>query len=201
MLTRYRLLSIAAIGGILYVAIFFLQHRVLISYRETMDRERIVVGENDDFLPDAYGLKHADYPYIDWTRGYNVIFSRITEIFDGDTVRDSEGRVIRFLGVNAPEVAHPGMGLKESQKGGDEAKKYAENKIMNQQVLLFVSDEEKRGYYGRILALIFYREKEDWVCLNWQMLSFGLAEPYIFRSDGMIKKEQWLAAWNSKARD
>jgi endonuclease YncB( thermonuclease family) len=126
---------------------------------------------------DANGSKHfsdrpvADAKTIDIKPGYD--FYRIKTVYDGDTVVLEDGRKIRLLGINTPEVRHRD---KQADAGGDEAKRWLADKLKNAKVRLEVG-VEKTDKYGRMLAHLFTEKKEH---INLQLVAEGLAAVSIY---------------------
>ncbi|WP_333873203.1 thermonuclease family protein [Methylobacter sp.] len=126
---------------------------------------------------DANGSKHfsdrpaADAKKIDIKPGYD--FYGVKTIFDGDTVVLEDGRKIRLLGINTPEVQHRD---KQADAGGDEAKRWLADKLKNTKVRL-ETGTEKTDKYGRTLAHLFTEKKEH---INLQLVAAGLAAISIY---------------------
>lgn len=126
---------------------------------------------------DAKGSKHfsdrpvADAKKIDIKPGYD--FYKVKIVYDGDTVVLEDGRKIRFLGINTPEVQHRD---KPADAGGDEAKRWLTDKLKNAKVRLEVGVEET-DKYDRILAHLFTEQKEH---INLQLVAAGLASVSIY---------------------
>ena len=72
-------------------------------------------------------------------------------INDGDTVVLSDGRHVRYIGINAPEIAHDNQ---KAEAFGYEAKQYNQSLVRSKKVRLEF-DKEKYDRYGRLLAYIF----------------------------------------------
>jgi len=129
---------------------------------------------------DANGSKHfSDRPVVDAKKvdikpGYD--FYRVKTVYDGDTVVLEDGRKIRFLGINTPEVQHRD---KQADAGGDEAKRWLIDKLKNTKVRLEVGTE-KTDKYGRTLAHLFTEKKEH---INLQLVAAGLAAVSIYPPD------------------
>ncbi|MGZ4981330.1 MAG: thermonuclease family protein [Methylobacter sp.] len=108
---------------------------------------------------DAQGSKHfsdrpvADAKIVDIKPGYG--FYTVKTVYDGDTVVLEDGRKIRLLGINTPEVQHRG---KLADAGGDEAKQWLTDKLKNTKVRL-EAGVEKTDKYGRTLAHLFTEKK------------------------------------------
>ncbi len=121
---------------------------------------------------DADGKKHfSDKPHqnaqvlqIDAGYSYYVV----KKVFDGDTVLLSNGKKVRFLGVNTPEVEGRN---KSVQAGGEEARQWLIQKLKNKKVRL-EPDVEKKDKYNRLLAHLFTEEKEH---INLELVKNGLA--------------------------
>lgn len=109
---------------------------------------------------------HSQAKIIDIKPGYG--YYRVVKVYDGDTVVLSDGRKVRLLGINTPEVRHKD---KAADAGGDEAKQWLKNKLENKKVRL-VADAENADKYGRTLAHLFTEAKEH---INLQLVEAGLA--------------------------
>ena len=139
---------------------------------------------------DADGNKHfSDRPnpeakILDVKPGYG--YYRIAKVYDGDTVLLSDGRKIRLLGINTPEVSHKD---KKADAGGNEAKQWLISKLESNKVRL-VTDVEKTDKYGRILAHLFTETKEH---INLQLVEAGLAEVTIYPPN-LLYAEQLIKA-------
>lgn len=126
---------------------------------------------------DADGKKHfsdrpvADAKKIDIKPGYD--FFKVKTVYDGDTVELEDGRKIRFLGINTPEVQHRD---KQADAGGDEAKRWLIDALKNSKVRLEIS-AEKTDKYGRTLAHLFTENKQH---INLQLVEAGLAAVSIY---------------------
>jgi micrococcal nuclease len=129
---------------------------------------------------DANGNKHfsdrsvADAKKLDIKPGY--VFFRVKTVYDGDTLVLEDGRKIRFLGINTPEVQHRD---KLADAGGDEAKRWLIDKLKNTKVRLEIG-AEKTDKYGRTLAHLFTEKKEH---INLQLVEAGLAAVNIYPSE------------------
>jgi micrococcal nuclease len=135
---------------------------------------------------DASGSKHfsdrpvADAKIIDDAKivdikpGYD--FYRVKAVYDGDTIVLEDGRKIRFLGINTPEVQH---GDKLADAGGDDAKRWLIDKLKNTKVRLEVGTETT-DKYGRTLAHLFTEKKEH---INLQLVEAGLAAVSIYSNE------------------
>jgi micrococcal nuclease len=96
--------------------------------------------------------------------------ANVTWVDDGDTVVLADGRRVRYIGINAPEIAHARDGPPGEPYGTD-ALIYNRMLVKNKTVRL-VTDREKRDHYGRWLAYVFL---SDNTFVNLEMLEMGYA--------------------------
>ena len=89
---------------------------------------------------------------------------------DGDTILLADNRRIRYIGIDAPEIAHPKYG-KKSEPFGRAALKHNMQLVKGKKVRL-VFDAEKRDRYGRLLAYVFLK---NGMMVNEEMLRSGYA--------------------------
>ena len=135
---------------------------------------------------DAKGNEHfsdRSYPdakIVNINPGYD--FYTVKTVYDGDTVLLEDGRKIRFLGINAPEVQHRD---KMADAGGEDAKAWLINKLQGAKVRL-ESDFEETDKYGRTLAYLFTEKKEH---INVSLVKAGLAAMSIYPPNLLYVKE------------
>lgn len=126
---------------------------------------------------DSQGQKH----YSDQVRqgaelirlkpGYS--YYTVKKVYDGDTVLLTDGRKVRFLSVNTPEVEGRN---KLEEAGGETAKRWLTEKLTGKKVRLEF-DQERKDKYGRTLAYIFTEENEH---INLTLVRLGLAAINIY---------------------
>ncbi|MBA3018454.1 MAG: thermonuclease family protein [Proteobacteria bacterium] len=87
---------------------------------------------------------------------------------DGDTIVLIDGRRVRYIGINAPEIDHKD---KKAEPCGYSAKNYNKNMVLSKKVRLEF-DREKHDQYGRLLAYVFL---EDGTFVNEVMIKNGYA--------------------------
>lgn len=92
----------------------------------------------------------------------------VEKVFDGDTILLSNGRKVRFLGINTPEVAGRN---KQAEAGGEQAKQWLKAQLEGKKVAL-EPDVEREDAYHRLLAHVFTEEKQH---LNLVLVEQGLA--------------------------
>ena len=89
-------------------------------------------------------------------------------VSDGDTIVLSNGQHVRYVGINAPEIAHDNH---KAEVFGYAAKKYNQSLVRLKKVRLEF-DKEKHDRYGRLLAYIFLL---DGTLINKKMIEKGYA--------------------------
>ena len=114
----------------------------------------------------------------------------VVKVHDGDTITlKTEFRdfnfPLRFLGIDAPEM----------NAGGDVARDWLKNKILNESVQILIDKYNRVGKYGRLLGRVIYRGMD----VGEEEIAQGLAFPFSRRREGeipSINKEfnikQWL---------
>ena len=100
-------------------------------------------------------------------------FHIVRWVDDGDTVVLSDGRRVRYTGVNAPEVAHED---EPAERFGPEARAFNRKLVFEKKVRLQF-DREKQDRYGRVLAYVFL---QDGAFVNAALVKGGYAH-YVFR--------------------
>lgn len=93
---------------------------------------------------------------------------RVKYVNDGDTVQLADGRSVRYIGVNAPEIDHA---RQTAQPFAVEARALNAELVASQTVRLEY-DREPLDDYGRTLAYVFLR---DGSMVNERLLRSGLA--------------------------
>lgn len=126
---------------------------------------------------DEKGGEHfSDRPYpqakkLDIKPGYG--FYKVKAVYDGDTVELEDGRKVRLLGINTPEVQHRNQ---MADAGGEEARLWLTNKLQHAKVRM-ETDVEETDKYGRTLAHLFTEQKEH---INLSLVKAGLASVNIY---------------------
>lgn len=102
---------------------------------------------------------------------------------DGDTIVLSDGQHVRYIGINAPEIAHDNH---KAEAFGYAAKKYNQSRVQSKKVRLEL-DKEKYDRYGRLLAYIYLL---DGTFINKEMIEKGYA--YLLPRSPNVKYEKTL---------
>ncbi|MBF0266543.1 MAG: thermonuclease family protein [Gammaproteobacteria bacterium] len=96
------------------------------------------------------------------------VLSDVVKVYDGDTIKLKDGKKVRLLGINTPELNHK---TKNHQPYAYEAFQYLKKILIEKKVAL-VWDKEKRDRYHRYLAYVYLPNGED---IQVKMLNAGLA--------------------------
>lgn len=86
--------------------------------------------------------------------GVDVETVQVADVFDGDTVRLEDGRRVRLVGINTPEVAHQG---KPAEPLAEAAKEQLETLLKKRPIRLLVG-QDSHDHYGRVLGHLFDAE-------------------------------------------
>jgi micrococcal nuclease len=109
---------------------------------------------------------------------------KVVFVCDGDTVILESGERIRYLGIDAPEVAHENV---KADCFGESAKKLNSDLVLHKRVSLQY-DREVVDRHGRFLAYVIL---PDGRCANLEMLRAGSA--CVFRTpQGFRRSEEFL---------
>ena len=117
---------------------------------------------------------------------------RVKWVIDGDTIVLDDGRHIRYIGINAPEIAHDAHFTGSNQKPrqtepfGDAARKYNQFLVGSKKIRLEF-DKERHDRYGRWLAYVFL---PNGTFINNAMIESGYA--YVLPRRPNVKYEQVL---------
>ena len=97
-------------------------------------------------------------------------------VIDGDTIRLTGGEVVRYIGIDTPEVGEPFY---------EEARARNMELVGGGRVRVEVCAEEPRDRYGRTLAWVY----TDGVFVNGRLLAEGLGETLFIPPCGLVKEE------------
>jgi len=109
----------------------------------------------------GYGLWHSD----------NSIYEQalVTSVIDGDTVELADGRRVRYLGIDTPELGEP---------YADEATARNKELVEGKTIELQRGDRDQ-DEYGRLLRYVYV----DGIFVNAELVAEGYATAYIFNPD------------------
>jgi micrococcal nuclease len=106
--------------------------------------------------------------FVAWSETIAQNWVTVRWVADGDTIVLKDGRHVRYLGIDTPEVAHESRG---AEPMGEEAKALNRELVMGRRIRL-ETDREKKDRYGRLLAYVY---REDGLFVNAELLRCGLA--------------------------
>jgi len=95
----------------------------------------------------------------------------VSHVIDGDTVILKDGRHIRLIGINTPEIGRNG---KASEPGADTARKYLHSLLQGHKQILLKFDTQQFDRYKRTLAHLFLSDGKN---IQANLLAEGLAIP------------------------
>lgn len=132
------------------------------------------------------------YKPVDFILSDGMMVS-VLRVIDGDTIEasvGSGGKIIRLVGIDAPELARPG---RSADPYAEKSRNLLRALIEDKKVELKF-DSKKEDIYGRILAYAFISGTD----IQKQLLKNGLVRVYL-KSD-FLKKEEYLSE-ERKARE
>jgi len=84
---------------------------------------------------------------------------QVSYVYDGDTVKLSDGRRVRFIGINTPEIGHHDT---LTQPYAEAARKSLQEALKTGGDMLFLQyGKERKDHYGRLLAHAFLENGEN----------------------------------------
>lgn len=95
----------------------------------------------------------------------------VKRVYDGDTIELDDGRKIRLVGVDAPEVESP---YSDEEPFGKESKRFLEKFLFGKKVYIKVGAVQY-DKYGRTLAFVYM----DDILVNGHIIKNGWARAYI----------------------
>ena len=93
----------------------------------------------------------------------------ISYIYDGDTLRLSDGRKVRLIGINTPELARK---QKPAEPFAHEAKQALKALVKKGQSIHLIHGKDKKDHYGRTLAHTYLASGQN---IQEELISQGLA--------------------------
>jgi micrococcal nuclease len=119
----------------------------------------------------------------------------VRRVIDGDTIEASDGRLIRYLGIDAPEVRRRAGGhwVVDPELFAEEATTLNRTLVEGRRVRLEY-DVETHDRFGRLLAYVYIGD----TMANGELIKSGLAKPLVFSPN--VKHAQHLRAWAAEAR-
>jgi micrococcal nuclease len=102
----------------------------------------------------------------------------VAYVYDGDTVKLADGRKLRFIGINTPEIGHHG---EASQALATQARSFLDDLLnTHNRILNLQPGPEEHDHYGRLLAHAFLETGSN---VAVQLLDSGLATTLVVPPD------------------
>ncbi|WP_372880770.1 thermonuclease family protein [Psychromonas sp.] len=120
----------------------------------------------------------ADCPDLAWHKTVTL-----KKINDGDTVTLDSGELVRFIGINSPEIDH--INISKSQPFALAAKEALAGQIKKGDKLRLIFDHTRRDKYGRLLAYVFTQTGQNLALLQ---LKSGFAQHWVIGKNDLL----WL---------
>ncbi len=92
------------------------------------------------------------------------VTNEVSAVIDGDTIKLKDGKVVRLLGINSPEI---------DESCYKEAKDKLNEMVEGKEIRL-ETDSEERDSYGRLLRYVFVGD----VFVNAEMVRLGYAKVF-----------------------
>ncbi len=115
----------------------------------------------------------------------------VTKVIDGDTIQLETGEIVRYIGIDAPELYVKNGGAEFYAK---EAARYNRKLVFLKKVRLEF-DEEKKDQHGRLLAYVFVKN----IFVNAELVRLGFARALIKPPN--TKYKDLLLSYQKKAMD
>lgn len=120
---------------------------------------------------------------------YKIKIYTVEKVLDGDTLRLSNQKTVRLIGIDTPELHHPEVPV---QLFGQEASEFTKQLCEGLRVYLEY-DVEKEDKYGRTLAYVYL---EDGRMVNEELIKRGYASVlrrFPFKKESSFLKLQKIA--------
>jgi endonuclease YncB( thermonuclease family) len=98
--------------------------------------------------------------------GGKVVRDTVVKVYDGDTVTLRRMGSVRLIGADTPEKAQP---------GGVDAGNFTRETLLGKNVEVEVCSRQPHDRYGRWLAFVYYREGNNRVLFNSELVRQGYA--------------------------
>jgi micrococcal nuclease len=151
-------------------------------------------------LPIAAAVLMGLMAVFHWVKLQNV--HEVIRVYDGDTIQIDDGRKIRLIGVDAPEVESP---YTQEEPYGSLSRKYLNSLLAGKKVFIKVG-EEPYDRFGRTLAYVY----ADDILINGRIIRDGWARAYVrfdyeykdlFTAYEKEARAKGLGIWESGERD
>lgn len=147
--------------GLDYVADIGAENSQIEENKETRLENKYINKETND---KNFNARVSDSEYV-------LVF----KVFDGDTIKLENGEVVRYIGIDTPEISHP---LKPVGCFGIEAK-IKNKEIVEGKLVRLEKDVSDRDKYGRLLRYVWVGD----VFVNDYLVRQGYAYAYTYPPD------------------
>lgn len=100
---------------------------------------------------------------------------KVVKVVDGDTIKLSDGRTIRYLNLDTPELA---KGEAEDDCFAQEAKEISQHLVLGKEVRLEF-DVNEMDRFGRYLAYVYVLDEREEIFVNQYLLEQGAGEFFL----------------------
>jgi micrococcal nuclease len=116
----------------------------------------------------------------------------VSEVIDGDTIRTDDGVIVRYIGVDSPEIS------RENECGALDARERNKQLVDGRDVVLEkdISDKDK---YGRLLRYVYVENEGKLIMVNHELVVGGFARSYPVSPD--VKYKGLLLEAENKAKE
>jgi len=95
-------------------------------------------------------------------------YATVAKVVDGDTIRLLDGRIVRYIGIDAPEIGEPFY--REARA--------ANSKLVFKKKVRLEFDIQKFDRHGRVLAYVYVDSGKGEVFVNAELVRLGYATAY-----------------------
>ncbi len=121
-----------------------------------------------------------------------VFYDTVVYVYDGDTIKLKNGKKVRLIGIDTPEIGKDG---KEDECFAKEARQKAIDLLAKKRVKIETdSTQEKYDKYGRLLAYIFL---EDGTNINKFLIQEGYAKEFTYKQKPYKYQKEFKKAENT----
>jgi micrococcal nuclease len=117
---------------------------------------------------------------------YAETYYQVKWVIDGDTIVLGDGRKVRYIGINAPEIEHDEQ---KAEPFGNQAKAFNQGLAYRKKIRLEF-DRQRYDRYGRLLAYVFL---QDGSFVNVELLAHGCGF-YLYQAPNLKYDSELLAA-------
>jgi micrococcal nuclease len=142
----------------------------------------------------SLALLATSVPASAWTEPASTREATVVHVDDGDTIDvrvDGHRERVRYIGIDAPEVAHAGVG---GARGGEAAARLNQGLVGGGRHVRLEFDQQRRDRHGRLLAYVWRGD----MMINLEMVRRGHAR--VLTIPPNVRYERWFASAQAEAR-